>query len=131
MMYLLGTTRRADITLYANGRIDLTARVVKMLSLRDGDIIDVACDGREYLLFKKMDAVMAFGNHEARVRPSKRGVKSSHNMRAYSKRLCMAMLRLAGKEDRLCVPVGKPVHLPNGKVALPIIYQYGIEKINT
>ena len=50
MESLLKTTRRPDIAFYRNGRIDISANVVKALDIQRGDSIDVTTDGYEYLL---------------------------------------------------------------------------------
>ena len=42
MIKLLERTRRPDITFSRNGRISITARVVRLLSLQPGDSINVA-----------------------------------------------------------------------------------------
>ena len=44
-------TRRPDITFYRNGRIDITASVAERLSLRAGDVIDIARGKEEYYLY--------------------------------------------------------------------------------
>ena len=42
MIKLLQRTRRPDITFCRNGRISITARVVRLLSLQPGDSINIA-----------------------------------------------------------------------------------------
>ena len=41
MQSILGNTRKADITFYASGRIDISARVAKHLQLSRGDVLDI------------------------------------------------------------------------------------------
>ena len=81
---LLGErTRRPDITFYRNGRIDITASVAERLSLRAGDVIDIARGKEEYYLYVRLRrSDGAVGRHEAQCYPSKSGTR---NFRAYSK----------------------------------------------
>ena len=41
MKSILGNTRKADITFHDNGRINISARVSKLLELSHGDVIDI------------------------------------------------------------------------------------------
>lgn len=86
MIRLLDKTRRHDITFYRNGRILITARVVRMLGLSPGDSINIAITDGEYLLYALHNP---FGRHEAQCYPTKRG---SHNFCANSARLTRAVL---------------------------------------
>ena len=38
---ILGNTRRADISFYSSGKIDITSRIANALGMVDGDVIDV------------------------------------------------------------------------------------------
>ena len=48
---LLEKSRKADISFHRNGKIDITARVARLLSLRRGDVIDVGVDNTECFLY--------------------------------------------------------------------------------
>lgn len=48
MQSILGNTRKADITFYASGRIDISARVAKHLQLSRGDVLDIMIDQDEF-----------------------------------------------------------------------------------
>lgn len=112
MHSILTNTRRPDVTFYPNGRIDITARVAKMLDLHHGDVIDIADNGGlEYLLYIKYRWETLVGNHEAVCRQSKR---RSRNFRAYSKRLCSYMFRFTDRKD-------EPLRIPAGEV---LTYKY-------
>lgn len=111
MQTILQTTRRPDVSFFPSGKIDITARVARMLDLHPGDVIDVAIDGREFLLFVRVR--QASGNHEAMVRPTKR---RSHNLRCYSRRLCQYMIGLH------CDDTSTPLRVPAGRVRQHEVY---------
>ena len=97
MHSILDNTRRPDVTFYPNGRIDITARVAKILDLHQGDVIDIADNGGiEYLLYIKYRGETLVGNHESVCRQSKR---RSRNFRAYSKRRGCCGVGVAGRKD--------------------------------
>ena len=121
MTTLLPNTRRPDVSFYANGRIDITARVAKMLSLHENDVIDIALQGGEYLLYRKYKAESLIGRHEAQCHVTKRGLFRSNNIRAYSKRLCAAMLKASGTHQTARLPVGTTMPLGHHGTAVTII----------
>lgn len=94
MTSILGNTRKPDVSFYQNGRIDLTARIVKALGIEKGDVIDVAMDCGEYLLYVAHKGKDVAGAHEAQCYPS--NIRKTHNYRCHSKRLCEAMMKVAG-----------------------------------
>ena len=120
MQSILGNTRKADITFHADGRIDISARLAKTLPIHKGDVIDVLTDGVEYYLYVKLKAP-AVGRHEAVCFPTH---SRSHHFRAWSKRLCRAMLP-AGM-DHAALAAGVPVELAAG-IAIPIICKHIIK----
>lgn len=126
MQSLLPITRRPDVTFYANGRIDVTSRIVKMLGIKPGDVIDIAADGKEYYLLVKIKAADARGNHETALYPA---VKNGNNMRCYSRRLTDSIRELSG------YPPGTTLRFPAGEVrekegvlAVPLITKLNIIK---
>lgn len=119
MIKLLEHTRRPDITFCRNGRILITARVARILSLRPGDTINVACLDREYLLYAVRHDNNV-GRHVAQCYPTK---KRSRNYCANSVELCRSMLSIAGvSTDRVSLMAGEPI-TRNETVYLPIITQ--------
>lgn len=121
MQSILGNnTRKADIIFSSTGRIDITARIAKHLQLSRGDVIDVMVDNGEYYLYVKRRTPVN-GRYEAMVLPTN---KRGNHFRAYSRRLCSAILRASGVADtaRLCigVPVESVVYGP----LLPIIIKF-------
>ena len=117
------STRRADVTFFQSGRIDITARVVKLLDLQPGDVIDIAVSGGEYLLYVRTKAAQVIGNHSGQVRTTKKYSCSRYslNFRAYNKQLCHNL-------REVCPGTGYPLHLPcgnprqqDGRIVLPLI----------
>lgn len=109
MESILGNrTRRADITFYRDGKIDITSRLTKMLDLGEGDVIDIAFDSGEYYLYRMRRSEDLVGRHEAQCHCTHRGrLHPSRNLRAHSKRICTAMLKAAGATDRARVWAGE------------------------
>lgn len=97
MKSLLGNrTRRADITFYKSGRIDITSRIAKQIGLRDGDVIDIGYENGEYFLYCAAKAENLIGRHEAQCHSTHKGrLHPSNNLRANSKRITDVMLRVA------------------------------------
>ncbi len=119
MIKLLQRTRRPDITFCRNGRIFLTARVVRLLSLRPGDSINIAFHlGECYLLAARHDG--AVGRHAARCHPTKKG---SRNYCANSVTLARLMLDRCGvNAERASFMAGKEERR-NGELCLPVIFK--------
>lgn len=109
-------SRKADITFWSSGRIEITARVSKNLRLSRGDVIDVVMDGDEYYLYVKFRAPVV-GRHEATVFPTN---KDYNYFRAYSKNLCSAVIMESGSEGCARLTIGDPVESVHGTL-LPII----------
>jgi len=124
MISLLPNTRRPDVTFHPNGRIDITARIAKMLHMQRGDVIDVALSGGEYMLYVRMRHSQCTGRHEAAVMPTNKGKRENNNFRAYSTRLCKAVYKEVFGNDYNGIakfPAGHPtVFGPNG-TGVPII----------
>lgn len=125
MTSLLPNSRRPDVSFYPDGRIDITARIAKMLELQSGDVIDVAAHYGEYLLYVRLRASECVGRHEAQVYPTKKGKRPSHNFRAYSHSLNQELLKVVyGKSSMAArLPAGTPVTFGIYGVAVPLITQ--------
>ena len=107
MTSLLQNTRRPDVTFHASGRIDITARIARQLSLSKGDVIDIATDGNEYLLYVRHRAENVTGAHEAQCWPTNKGKHHSNNYRCQSRRLCQAVINaVRPTADVLRLPAG-------------------------
>ncbi len=123
MFNLLVNTRRPDVSFNRNGKIRLTARVVRMLSMSPGDSINIAVNDGEYLLHSTPhDADETLRRFEAKCYPSKRG--GGKHYCANSVRLCRSLLSSIGcTADKVSFIVGDAIEM-NGKIYLPIITQY-------
>lgn len=126
MASLLGNTRRPDISFYKNGRIDIASRVVRMLDIQEGDVIDIdQCNG-EYLLYVRLKGSKLQGRHQAQCYPTK---NNSHNYRTYSKRLSDAMLSICGAEQIARLSIGEALNSDiHGKV-IPIITRINLNSL--
>lgn len=120
MLGIICNTRKPDVSFYHNGKIDICARVVKLLDLHNGDVIDVATDGIEYYLFCRIRSKDAVGKHEATCRPTK-NIGKCNNLRAYSHKLCKAMLKASNAEYYAKMPAGDVVVIEDGIKAVPLI----------
>lgn len=89
MQSLIGNNRRADISFFPNGRIDISARLSRLLSLQSGDTIDIKFDGYEYYIYVRNRSPLG-GRFEAQCFPSN---KKGRHFRAYSRRLYAAVSR--------------------------------------
>lgn len=121
MKSILGTTRRSDVIFRADGRFDLTARVVRVLNISPGDVVDVLSDGCEYYLYVAFHVGNAsHSRHEAQVFPSKPKGGGLH-FRGSSARLCRAMLSVSKAVSKAAHPCGEVVIDKQGRRLLPII----------
>lgn len=118
MQSILGNTRKADITFYASGRIDISARVAKHLQLSRGDVLDIMIDQDEFYLYVRLRSPN--GRHEAMVFPTN---KAGNHFRTSSSRLCTAILQECKTTDKAKLCVGEPTENEYGKL-LPIITKY-------
>ena len=119
MESLIGNnSRRPDITFHANGRIDITARISRWLGVEDGDVIDIIHDNGEYFLTirEKHDDIM--GKHEAQCWASN---KQGRNYRAYSSKLCNAIIKMTGHHDCAKLPAGEMTTIGNAKAVTLIV----------
>ena len=116
MKPLLQNSRRPDITFYPTGRIDITARIAKMLQLQPGDVINIASDGEEFILYvmlRKKDSLSG-SRHAGTVYPTNNNRRiQGNNFRTYHYELYSEFRRLAD------LPVDSPARLFAGQ---PIIY---------
>lgn len=122
MTSLLDNSRRADIRFYPNGRIDIAANLAKFLQLASGDVIDIAHQNGEFYLYVRYRANQYIGRHEATAYPTKKGIRSSNNFRAYSKKLCSVICGICNCTDaKLALFAGQPLSMPIIGNAIPLI----------
>ena len=115
MTNLIARTRRPDITFCRSGRINIAARVARVLCLKKGDTINIANFNGEFLLFAIQHPP---GRHYAQCFPSKNG---SLNFCANSVTLARAILNEARvSASSASFFVGHPIDI-EGTLYLPII----------
>lgn len=117
-MTVLGNTRKPDLVFYKSGRIDIMARVSRMIGLEPGDVIDLAPMGSETYLYVMHKAEHIVGRHEGSCYATKAG---SHNMRSHSKRLTNYVLERHPGKEMVRLPVGAPIQHQQLGTALPVI----------
>lgn len=111
-------TRRPDITFSANGKIDITSRVVRALGIRPGDVIGIMTLPGEYYLHIARRKEDLIGRHEAQCHPTR---KNSNFFRAWSRRLTSAILSQYGSgASRAEIMVGQIIEI-DGQKALTLI----------
>lgn len=103
MQSLIGNNRRADISFFPNGRIDISARLSRLLSLQSGDTIDIKFDGYEYYIYVRNRSPFG-GRFEAQCFPSN---KKGRHFRAYSRRLYAAVSRACHADGCLRIAAGE------------------------
>lgn len=120
MQSILGNTRKADITFHRGGRINISARVSKLLNLTHGDVIDIMeGQGETYLYVKSRSPL---GRHEGMVFRSN---KNGNHCVASSIKLCRFIFgKCNGGGDKVRLCCGSPVELGIYGTALPIIIKY-------
>lgn len=129
MQSLLGNrSRKPDVTFRSDGRIDIAARVSKMLGLGAGDVIDIGYDSEEYYLYVRAKAAEIVGRHEAQCRPANPAVRNGHYFRAYSTTLCAAILGAAGVTDKAAILAGRVQEVPGLGRAIIILPHSNIIK---
>lgn len=107
MPKIIPVTRCGDITFHLDGRIDLTAHVAKALSLRPGDVINIArIEGRfcEHYLYVARRSYETTGRHSCTCHPVK---NNGRYMRVFCKRLTGYVLSRTRKDATQVFP-GKP-----------------------
>ncbi len=127
MASLLGkSTRRPDIVFYPSGRIAITARISRMLTLQPGDVIDIQTDRDECNIFVRYRNPV--GRHVARCHPSAGRRNSAHYI-CYSRPMVKAMAAIAGMDPKRAMrfPCGYPFD-QEGTVYIPIITKLPIQQ---
>lgn len=119
MTSLLPNSRRPDLTINLSGRIDITCRIVRMLGLHPGDVIDVCMIGPEYYLYVRHHVQNLVGRHEGQCFPTSRGGHGSY--RTWSVRLARAIRAAVGNANAaLRLPCGD-AQLIGDRLYVPII----------
>ncbi len=121
MVSVLGErTRKADIKVRRNGRIDISARVVRMLGIRPGDVVDLAVDDGEYYLYvRRRHSEGVHGRHEGVCTPTTKNGRGTY--RVWSCKLAAPFLGYVPYEVvEVRMPCGVPVEI-DGRKYVPVI----------
>lgn len=129
MQTILNSTRRSEITIRRSGVIDLSARVVRLLGIAAGDVIDIGIHSGEFMLYLRLRS--AVGSHQARCFPSNKRRNPRGHMRCYSRTLAVRMLDLVipRSETEASFPCGEPVTV-DGHICVPILTRVNLSKKN-
>lgn len=127
MESLLGNTRRPDVSFFSDGRIDINSRVALSLGLCNGDVVDIAKNEREVYLYVKWRGSDVIGKHTAQCRATKPHA-SCTNFRAFSVRLCTAILDICKAKDVARLAAGDKVTLEGIGSAIPLITRINLQQ---
>ena len=112
--------RRADIKFSHDGRIHISARIVRILGLRKGKSINIATQDRECYLFAED---ITIGRPQVHTYPTytPRGSAPGGTWRASSVRLARKVMALAGiSHGIVSLLCGEPMQI-QGKTHIPLI----------
>lgn len=109
-----------DIVFHRSGRIDITARVAKILSLARGDVIDILMNDSEVYLYVHYRSP-AVGRNEGAVYPTN---KKGNHFRTSSRTLCRFMLCRYGGHEKVSLYVGKAINDKFKGILLPITLKH-------
>lgn len=96
--------RRADIVFNQSGRIDLTARLCKLLQIEQGNVLDVAKLDGEWVL--RVGRPSVGGNFCGTIKTVNQG---SAYKRAHSKSLAAKIAEITGRKDNRLI-VGEKIN---------------------
>lgn len=119
MKSVLHNSRKHDISFHPSGKIDISARVARSLSLAPGDVIDIAHESGELYLCVRLRSGSYVGRHEGRVWATAHG---KGTFRTWSKAMTTAVLNAAGVSAALRCPCGMEFERDNKKY-ITIIYR--------
>jgi len=117
---ILGHTRRADITFSRSGRIELSARLAKLLSLAPHDVVDILHDDRNKECYVYCKHRANGTRHEAQVFPTN---QRGRHFRLHSVKMCRAVFALfpSCRGNKLNLPAADDITSVDGHDAVQII----------
>ncbi len=119
MKSILSNSRKHDISFHASGKIDISARIARSLSLAPGDVIDIVHESGELYLCVRLRAGDYAGRHDGTVSATAHG---KGTFRTWSKAIATAVLKWAGAYGLLRCPCGMEFERENKKY-ITIIYR--------
>jgi hypothetical protein len=118
---VLCKTKKADLTFFYNGKINITAHVSHSLGLNAGDAVNIAKvenGWTEYYLYIERRANEMRGQYEG-VCAVTHG--DGHNLRVFNCRLSRYILALCGTTEPVSLSIGEPEEVEGLGLAVPII----------
>ncbi len=124
MESILPSSRKPDISFHPSGKIDISARIARLLDISPGDIIDILLDADgELYLYVKLRAGTYTGHHQGRVNATARSGKGT--TRVWSRAIARAILAKAAVSGPLRCPCGSPT-IRDNKTLITIIYRHSL-----
>ncbi len=117
---ILGHTRRPDITFSRQGKVELSARLSRLLNLMPHDVVDILQDDRTGDCYVYCKHRSNGTRHDAQVFPTNR---YGNHFRLHSKKLCRAVFARFPyhKGNKLSMPVAEALQNIDGHEAVLII----------
>lgn len=119
MKSVLHNSRKHDMSFHPSGKIDISARIARALSLAPGDVIDIAHESCELYLYVRLRSGSYVGRHAGTVWATAHG---KGTFRTWSKAMTTAVLNAAGVSAALRCPCGMEFERDNKKY-ITIIYR--------
>lgn len=119
MKSILPSSRRHDISFHPSGKIEISARVARKLSLVSGDVVGIAEERGELFLYVRLRAGTYTGRHKGCVSTANHG---RGTFRTYSKAISRSVLSIAGTPGPLRCPCGAEI-IRDNKTYITIIYR--------
>lgn len=119
MENLVSATRKHDITFHRSGRIDISARLAKLLSLAPGDSVMIAKDCGEYYIYVSHRASQSDMPYRGKVYHAN---SNGDACRLQFKPLALEVIKQCGcTANVLRLPTGSPRRTMLSDVSVPII----------
>lgn len=112
MKSLIPSSRKHDLVFHSDGRIDISAKIARVLSLNPGDIIGISEEQGEWFLHVRLRAGCYSGRHDGKVFPTARG---RGTWRTQSVKMTSAILKASSSAGPLRLPCGQPIIRDNNK----------------
>lgn len=115
--FIENDTRKAALIAWTSGRILISAKVVKILGLHEGDSVNITTNGEENCLVR---VAHTCGLWKCVVRKTNRK-SCGGSFCLYSKSLAKYLLRISNATEKVQLAAGEPMHIEGIGRALPLI----------
>lgn len=120
MKSIIPQARKHDISFHASGKVDISARIARRLSLAPGDVIDIVQEFGELYLYVRLRSGYYSGRFEGTVCATSKG---RGTFRCWSKAITDAVMRMAKPDTTtLRCPCGDQM-FRDGEKYITIIYR--------